>query len=76
MQHLTTDGSALAPDDRLVFREYHALFDYTLQRRAELDGQIDRVALLPHLAPMVQALQCVRGIALQSAMVLATELVD
>ena len=76
LQHLTTDGSALAADDRLVFREYHALLDYKLQRRAELDRQIERLALLPHLAPMVQALQCFRGIALQSAMVLATELVD
>ena len=47
-----------------------------MQRRAELDRQIEQLALLPHLAPMVQALQCFRGIALQSAMVLATELVD
>ena len=76
LQHLTTDGSALASDDRMVFREYHALLEYKLQRRAELDRQIEQLALLPHLAPMVQALQCCRGIALQSAMVLATELVD
>ena len=76
LQHLTTDGSPLAADDRLVFREYHALLEYKLQRRAELDRQIEQLALLPHLAPMVQALQCFRGIALQSAMVLATELVD
>ena len=76
LQHLTTDGSALASDDRMVFREYHALLEYKLQRRAELDRQIEQLALLPHLAPMVQALQCFRGIALQSAMVLATELVD
>ena len=33
LQHLTTDGSALAPHDRLVFREYHALLLYKLQRR-------------------------------------------
>ena len=75
-QHLTTDGSAFASDDRMVFREDHALLDYKVQRRAERDRQIEPLALLPHLAPMGQALQCVRGIARQSAMVLATARVD
>ena len=76
LQHLTTDDSPLAPEDRLVFREYHALLTYKLQRRDDLDREIARLAALPTLAPMVQRLQCFRGIALQSAMVLATELVD
>jgi transposase len=76
LQHLTTDGSALAPHDRLVFREYHALLMYKLQRRDELDRQIEELALLPALAPMVKRLQCFRGILLHSAMVLATEIVD
>jgi transposase len=76
LQHLTTDGSPLAPPDRLVYREYHALLMYKLQRRDELDRQIEQLALLPSLAPMVNRLQCFRGIALQSAMVLATEIVD
>ena len=76
LQHLTTDGSPLAADDRLVFREYHALLEYKLQRRAELDRQIEQLALLPTLAPMVTRLQCFRGISLHSAMVLATEIVD
>jgi len=76
LQHLTTDGSALAPHDRLVFREYHALLLYKLQRRDELDRQIEELALLPTLAPMVKRLQCFRGISLHSAMVLATEIVD
>ena len=76
LQHLTTDGSALAPQDRLVFREYHALLMYTLQGRDELDRQIEQLALLPALAPMVGRLQCFRGISLHSAMVLATEIVD
>jgi transposase len=49
---------------------------YKLQRRDELDRQIEHLALLPSLAPMVNRLQCFRGIALQSAMVLATEIVD
>ena len=74
--HLTTDSSPLAPEDRLVFREYHALLDYTLQRREELDRQIEQLALLPTLAPMVQTLQCFRGISLHSAMVVATEIGD
>jgi transposase len=76
LQHLTTDQSPLAAADRLVFREYHALLQYKLQRREELDREIARLAALPTLAPMVQRLQCFRGIALQGAMVLATEIVD
>jgi transposase len=76
LQHLTTDGSPLAVQDRLVFREYHALLMYKLQRRDELDRQIEQLALLPSLAPMVSRLQCFRGISLHSAMVLATEIVD
>ena len=76
LQHLTTEGSPLAPEDRLVYREYHALLLYKLQRREELDRQIEQLAELPTLKPMVQRLQCFRGISLHSAMVLATELVD
>lgn len=76
LQHLTTEQSPLAPADRLVFREYQALLQYKLQRRDELDREIARLAELPTLAPMVQRLQCFRGIALQGAMVLATEIVD
>lgn len=76
LQHLTTLQSPLAAADRLVFREYHALLAYKLQRRDELDREIARLAELPMLAPMVQRLQCFRGIALQGAMVLATEIVD
>jgi len=49
---------------------------YKLQRRDELDRQIEQLALLPSLAPMVGRLQCFRGISLHSAMVLATEIVD
>ena len=76
LQHLTTDGSPLAVEDRVVYREYHALLTYKLQRREELDRQIERLAELPTLAPMVKQLQCFRGISVHSAMVLATEIVD
>jgi transposase len=76
LKQLTTEASPLSPADRLVFREYHALLEYKLQRRDDLDREIERLAELPTLAPMVQRLQCFRGIALQGAMVLATEIVD
>ena len=76
LQHLTTDASPLAMEDRLIYREYHALLLYKLQRREELDRQIERLAELPTLAPMVKQLQCFRGISVHSAMVLATEIVD
>ena len=76
LDHLTSEASPLAPADRLVFREYHALLAYKLQRRDELDRQIEQLALTPALAAAVARLQCFRGIALQGAMVLATEIVD
>src|SRR5687767_13594670 len=76
LQHLTTDGSPLKPDDRMIYREYHALLMYKLQRRDALDQEIVQLAELPTLAPMVRRLQCFRGISLHSAMVLATEIVD
>ena len=53
LQQLTTDGSPLAPEDRMVYREYHALLLYTLQRREALDRQIEQLAELPTLKPMV-----------------------
>jgi transposase len=76
LEHLTSETSPLAPADRLVFREYHALLAYKLQRRDELDREIERLALTPALAAAVGRLQCFRGISLHGAMVLATELVD
>ena len=76
LQHLTTERSPLEAHDRLVYREYHALLLYKLQRRDELDRQIAQLAELPTLAPMVRRLQCFRGISIHSAMVLATEIVD
>jgi transposase len=76
LEHLTSETSPLAPADRLVFREYHALLAYKLQRREELDRQIEQLALTPALAGAVARLQCFRGISLHGAMVLATEIVD
>jgi len=76
LEHLTSELSPLAPADRLVFREYHALLAYTLQRRDALDREIEQLALEPALAAAVGRLQCFRGISLHAAMVLATEIVD
>lgn len=76
LQYLTTEQSPLEAADRLVFREYHALLLYKLNRRDDLDREIERLAELPTLAPAVRRLQCFRGISLHSAMVLATEIVD
>jgi hypothetical protein len=67
-EHLRASNSALAPHDRLVYRQYHALLMYKLQRRDELDRQIEQLAELPTLAPMVRQPQCFRGISLHSAM--------
>ena len=76
LEHLTSETSPLVPADRLLVREYHALLAYTLQRRDELDRQIEQLALTPALAGAVARLQCFRGISLHGAMVLATEIVD
>lgn len=73
---LARDDSPLTADDRFVFREYLALFEYKLQRRDALDRQIEQLALRPALAAAVGRLQCFRGISVHAAMVLATELGD
>ncbi len=70
------DDSPLTPEDRFVFREYLALFEYTLQRRDALDSEIEQLALRPALQVAVGRLRCFRGVSTHVAMVLATELVD
>ena len=69
-------SSPLVAEDLLVYREYLSLLEYKLSRREELDRKIEALALTPSLAPVVQRLQCFRGISVHSAMVLATELTD
>jgi transposase len=76
LQQLGSESSPMEPADRLVFGEYFALLDYKLARREELDREIERLAELPTIKPAVRRLQSFRGIALHSAMVLATEIVD
>lgn len=76
LRQLAQATSPLARHDRMVFSEYLGLLEYKVSRRDELDRQIAELALTPALADAVARLQCFRGIELQAAMVLATELVD
>jgi len=76
LKQLASNASPLAKEDLIVYQEYLALLEYELQRREELDRKIEELALTPSLAPVVQRLQCFRGISVHAAMVLATELVD
>jgi transposase len=69
-------SGALEAEDRLVFNEYLALLDYKLQRRQELDRQIEEIALRPGYKEAVGRLACYRGIDTHGAMVLATEIGD
>jgi transposase len=76
LKKLQGPASSLSPEDEFVFSEYLALLEYKLQRRDELDKVVEKLALEPYLATPVSHLQCFRGLAVQSAMVLATEIVD
>lgn len=66
----------LTGGDAVAFAEYLALLDYKLGRRAELDRQIEALALTPAYQPVVARLTCFRGVSTLGAMVLATELGD
>ncbi|MEX2530565.1 MAG: IS110 family transposase [Gemmatimonadota bacterium] len=66
----------LAEEDRIVLAEYFALLEYKLQRRDELDRQVEALALTPRYQPVVERIMCFRGFKTQAAMVLATELGD
>jgi len=68
--------SVLETDDEVVFGEYLALLDYKLDRRDELDRQIEALALKPTYREAVGRLCCLKGISTQAAMVLVTEIGD
>jgi len=76
LETLADETSPLAGDDRLVFREYWALFQYKRDRRLVLDREIAARAADPAVRDAVGRLQCFRGIQVHSAMVLATEIGD
>lgn len=69
-------SGVLTGGEAVAFDEYLALLDYKLARRAELDRQIEALALSPAYQPTVARLQCFRGISTLGAMVLATEIGD
>jgi transposase len=76
LRRLASPGSPLPAEDLIVLREYLALLEYKLLRRAELDRHIEALALTPAFAQAVATLQCFRGLKRHAAMVLATEIVD
>jgi len=61
LQQLTTEHSPLAAADRLVFREYHALLQYKLQRRDDLDREIERPPRFPRSRPWSSASSAFAG---------------
>ena len=68
--------AVLETEDQMVFGEYLALLDYKLDRRDELDRQIEVLALEPTYREAVGRLCCLKGISIQAAMVLVTEIGD
>jgi len=81
VRHMNWIRQVLAPgtltdEDHVVLSEYLALLEYKLQRRDELDGRIEVLALTPRYKPVVDRICCFRGFKTQAAMVIATELGD
>jgi transposase len=69
-------GGALEGADAVALGEYLALLEYKLQRRDELDGRIEELALEPQYEAACARLRCFRGIDTHAAMVLKTEVGD
>jgi transposase len=69
-------SAGLGPEDVTVLGEHLALLGYLEQRRAELDRQIQALALTPALQATVGRLGCFRGLDTHASVVLATELGD
>ena len=66
----------LIGEDLTIVGEYLALMRYARQRRDALDVQIAAAAQTPALATQVAWLSCFRGLDLQGAMTLTTQVVD
>lgn len=75
LEQVLRDGE-LSPEDRTVFGEYLSLLDYMMQRRDELEWQIEELVLSPAYADAVGRLKCFRGIETLAGMSLATEIGD
>ena len=72
LRTIQRDG-VLETEDQMVFGEY---LEYKLDRRDELDRQIEALALEPAYREAVGRLCCLKGISTQAAMVLVTEIGD
>ena len=68
--------AVLETEDHKAFGEYLALLEYKLDRRDELDRQIEALAVEPSYKEAVGRLRCLKGISTQAAMVLVTEIGD
>ena len=68
--------AVLETEDHKAFGEYLALLEYKLDRRDELDRQIEALAVEPSYKEAVGRLCCLKGISTQAAMVLVTEIGD
>ena len=75
LRAIQRDG-VLEVEDQVVFGECLALLDHKLDRRDELDRQIEALALEPAYGDAVGRLCCLKGISTQAAMVLVTEIGD
>jgi transposase len=64
------------PAEKLTFDHYLAAVDYNDARRADLEHEIETIALQPPYAGQVEKLVALRGIGILSAMVLLTEVQD
>lgn len=62
--------------DRAILGEYLALVQYTEQRRAALDAQLEAMVLSPALGAAVATLKAFRGIEFQAGLVLGSEVRD
>lgn len=62
--------------DALVLAEYMALLDYKSGRLKELDEQVAKIASSPCYQERVGKLCCLRGVSVQTAMVLISEVID
>ena len=66
LRAIQRDG-VLETEDQVAFGEYLALLDYKLDRREELDRQIEALALEPSYKEAVGRLCCLKGISTQAA---------
>src|SRR5207249_10322395 len=71
LRSLTFQGA-----DQVVWMEYLTLLDYKLLRLADLDRQLEGIARSEPYREAVERLCCLRGVQVQTAMVLLAETVD